>query len=227
MPKIISYTPPWLSRPSPGSQAFISIQNHDSTPSKRPSHLSSPSHEVVDQPYYGPHRLLARRGTEIFVVIGNQIRWTDLGMIKNNWEEQTYHAGSRSKLLEHQHEGQLPTYRVCQNDCSVPGIRLTWTGIGCTHLSTNTAIDNLSFRQFSGYLDGTYNTCCYFTRRFAFISWGWVSIEAQSTPAGAYYTCNTPVAACFRSVAPTGLQYCLLRLPGDYHSRSCRQGLGA
>ncbi|KAF7510710.1 hypothetical protein GJ744_006076 [Endocarpon pusillum] len=112
MPKIISYTPPWLSRPSPGSQAFINIQNNDSNPSKRPPHLSSPSHEVADQPYYGPHRLLARRGTEIFVVIGNQIRWTDLRMIKNDWEEHTYRAGSRSKLLEHQHEGQLPTYRV-------------------------------------------------------------------------------------------------------------------
>lgn len=123
MPKIISYTPPWLSRPSPGSQAFINIQNHDSNPSKRHSHLSSPSHEVVDQPYCGPHRVLARRGTEIFVVIGNQIRWTDLRMIKNDWEEQTYHAGSRSKLLDHQHEGQLPTYRVCQNDCSVPGVQ--------------------------------------------------------------------------------------------------------
>ena len=51
------------------------------------------------------------------MVVGNQIRWTDLRMIKNDWEEQTYHTGSRSKLLEHQHEDQLPTYRVCQNDC--------------------------------------------------------------------------------------------------------------
>ncbi len=118
MPKIISYTPPWLSRPSPGSQAFTNIQDHDLNPSNRPSCPSFSSHDNVDQPYSGPHRLLARRGTEVFVVVGNQIRWTDLRMVKNDWEEQTYYAGSRSQSLDHQHGGQLPSYKVCQNDCS-------------------------------------------------------------------------------------------------------------
>ena len=35
----------------------------------------------------GPRRTIARRGTEIFVVVGNQIRWSDLCMLKDDWEE--------------------------------------------------------------------------------------------------------------------------------------------
>ena len=41
----------------------------------------------------GHRRTIARRGTEIFVVVDNEIRWSDLCMLKDVWEE----AQERSK----------------------------------------------------------------------------------------------------------------------------------
>lgn len=35
----------------------------------------------------GPKKLLACRGTEIFVAVDNQIRWSDLCMLKDDWTE--------------------------------------------------------------------------------------------------------------------------------------------
>jgi nucleoporin NUP82 len=86
--------------------------HHDSDASKHSSPHRSLQRGTVDQPYYGPYRLLARRGTEVFVVVGNQIRWTDLRMLKNDWEEQTYHSATWSKSVEHQEIGELASYRV-------------------------------------------------------------------------------------------------------------------
>lgn len=71
MPKILSYTPPWLSRPSPGFNLF-----------------STNSGWISSATYRGPRRIIARRGTEIFVVVDNQIRWSDLCMLKDEWDEQ-------------------------------------------------------------------------------------------------------------------------------------------
>lgn len=115
MPKIISYTPPWLSRPSPASQAFTTAPNHDSA-SKRSSYIASPTKDSAEQLYCGPHRLLAQRGTEIFVVAGNQIRWLDLCMVKNEWEEQKDHVANRGSVHQQQDQSQHPVYRVRRND---------------------------------------------------------------------------------------------------------------
>ena len=52
------------------------------------------------------------------MVVRNQIRWIDLCMVKNDWEEQTYHAANRNKVLEHQDEGEHCPYKVCGNDFS-------------------------------------------------------------------------------------------------------------
>lgn len=113
MPKIISYTPPWLSRPALGSQAFTNFSEHEDSPAKSSSGLGSPARQNTHQPYDGPHRLLARRGNEIFVVVGNQIRWLDLHMLKNDWEEQSDFARSRNHPLELQDgEGEISKYRV-------------------------------------------------------------------------------------------------------------------
>lgn len=112
MPKIISHIPPWLSRPSPGSQAFTAPSDHGSAPSKSSSYPRSPHGENAQQPYHGAHRLLASRGTEIFVVVRNQIRWLDLHTVKNDWEEKTQCAANTRGLLEHQDEPQFSSYRI-------------------------------------------------------------------------------------------------------------------
>ena len=37
--------------------------------------------------YLGPKRLIANKGTEVFVVVDNEIRWSDLCMLKDDYEE--------------------------------------------------------------------------------------------------------------------------------------------
>ncbi|CRG90516.1 Alanine--tRNA ligase [Talaromyces islandicus] len=71
MPKVASHTPPWLCRPSPGASFFT----------------GKPSAAVDKQAarrvaYEGPQKTLAQRGTEVFAVVDNQIRWTNLVTIK-------------------------------------------------------------------------------------------------------------------------------------------------
>lgn len=88
MPKVISYTPSWLSRPSPGFRLFSSSQDVSRSPKAngKSSTFSEDNNKIGDD-YLEPKRTIARRGTEIFVVVGNQIRWSDLCMLKDDWEE--------------------------------------------------------------------------------------------------------------------------------------------
>ena len=81
MPKILSYTPPWLSRPSSGSDIFTDA------PAPAAARAKPVNGSIDLSAYHGPHRLLAQRGSEIFFVAGNQIRWGDLRALKSSWEE--------------------------------------------------------------------------------------------------------------------------------------------
>ena len=80
MPKIISYTPGWLSRPSPGFQVFNRAQSQTALQRERQSYPGDD--------YYGPTRIIARRGTEVFLAVGTQLRWADLTLLKDGYEEQ-------------------------------------------------------------------------------------------------------------------------------------------
>lgn len=77
MPKIKSYTPGWLLPPSPGHDLFV--------PS--PSDANSPSYSSKEALRSGPRRTIARRGTEVFIAVGKEIRWADLVYLKERWEE--------------------------------------------------------------------------------------------------------------------------------------------
>ncbi|THC93434.1 hypothetical protein EYZ11_007093 [Aspergillus tanneri] len=79
MPKVISYTPPWLSRPAPGASLFA-----DTVP-KAPEYPSQRLRKEVG--YTGPTRILAKRGNEVFTVVGNQIRWSTLARLKDEWQQ--------------------------------------------------------------------------------------------------------------------------------------------
>ena len=79
MPRVISYNPAWLSRPSPGFQLFNTASQKQETISKV---TNGSSHQGE---YVGPNRTIARRNTEIFVVVGRQIRWADLPSLKDQW----------------------------------------------------------------------------------------------------------------------------------------------
>ncbi|KAI5294579.1 hypothetical protein KEM52_003691 [Ascosphaera acerosa] len=77
MPKVEEYAPAWLSRPSPGFDFFTQKKGP-----KKDQLLGA----LDEEAYVGPRRTVARRGREIFAVIGNQIRWADLAVLKDAWQ---------------------------------------------------------------------------------------------------------------------------------------------
>ncbi|RMZ75802.1 hypothetical protein DV738_g5297, partial [Chaetothyriales sp. CBS 135597] len=84
MPRVIGYTPPWLSKPSPGASIF----SDPYAPSPPSPFKRQPPSSVDSGDYHGPKQLIAHRGTEIFTAVGNQLRWADLAKVKDHWEEQ-------------------------------------------------------------------------------------------------------------------------------------------
>lgn len=77
MPKIKSFAPSWLNEPAPGHKLF-ELSNDD---------VNFPASLLYGRkPRPGPRRTIARRGTEVFVAVGKQIRWGDLAYLKESWE---------------------------------------------------------------------------------------------------------------------------------------------
>ncbi|KAI2642885.1 hypothetical protein GGS21DRAFT_500070 [Xylaria nigripes] len=84
MPKIKAYTPAWLSSPSPGHQLF--------TP--HPLNGQSTSyHASIADSTTSPRRILAIRGSEVFIAVGKEIRWADLVYLKERWQENAARTG--------------------------------------------------------------------------------------------------------------------------------------
>jgi nucleoporin NUP82 len=73
MPKVLSYTPDWLSRPSPGYHLFAPKQANGNGPAAKKKD-------------FGPRKTIATRGSEIFVAAGHEIRWADLVNLKEGTE---------------------------------------------------------------------------------------------------------------------------------------------
>lgn len=85
MPKVLSYTPSWLSRPSSGFELFSSTNKPKAFGPQDGVQPRARSSEK-EQEYLGPRRTIAHRGSEIFVVVDNNIRWADLSIVKYDWE---------------------------------------------------------------------------------------------------------------------------------------------
>lgn len=91
MPKIKSFAPAWLNEPAPGHKLFEAPVDD--------SKLAAPSaHGKKTKP--GPRRTIARRGTEVFVAVGKQIRWGDLVYLKESWETRRSGSIPRSRREE-------------------------------------------------------------------------------------------------------------------------------
>ncbi|MCJ1354468.1 MAG: hypothetical protein MMC33_004457 [Icmadophila ericetorum] len=111
MPKILEYTPDWLSRPSPGFKLFSS--------SKQKQSLNPLDSKRKNDDYDGPNRMIARRGTEVFVVVDDSIRWADLGTLKDSWGRGTHKTGSDVEGSENEESGsegevEASSYKVLQ-----------------------------------------------------------------------------------------------------------------
>ncbi|PMB73408.1 Nucleoporin NUP82 [Beauveria bassiana] len=78
MPKVNCYSAAWLSKNAPGHQLF-----EPSPEAARSRALASPY--AGKKTTLGPRRTIARRGTEVFVAVGKEIRWGDLAYIKEEW----------------------------------------------------------------------------------------------------------------------------------------------
>jgi nucleoporin NUP82 len=70
MPKVLSYTPDWLSRPNPGYHLFA------------PKQTNGNGAGAKKKQDFGPRKTIATRGSEIFVAVGHEIRWADLFNLK-------------------------------------------------------------------------------------------------------------------------------------------------
>ncbi|KAI2787914.1 Nucleoporin NUP82 [Penicillium oxalicum] len=100
MPKVHSYAPAWLCRPSPGANLFASNPDKISTDEAlKPGKASAVS---------GAVKTIAKRGSEVFVVIDNEIRWSNLARLKDQWQQQA----RQKKTNTHAEETPSPSYRV-------------------------------------------------------------------------------------------------------------------
>lgn len=79
MPKVKHYSAAWLSNNAPGRQLF------DASQDILRSRALSPPYSSKKKPLLGPRRTIARRGTEVFVAVGKEIRWADLAYLKEEW----------------------------------------------------------------------------------------------------------------------------------------------
>ncbi|KAJ4153360.1 hypothetical protein LMH87_009850 [Akanthomyces muscarius] len=79
MPKVKCYSAAWLSKNAPGHQLF------EPTPEAVRSRALTSPYASKKKTALGPRRTIARRGTEVFVAVGKEIRWGDLAYIKDRW----------------------------------------------------------------------------------------------------------------------------------------------
>ncbi|CAJ2506172.1 Uu.00g003020.m01.CDS01 [Anthostomella pinea] len=123
MPKIKSYTPAWLSSPSPGHDLFT--PNPDEA-----QHVSSYASKSALKS--GPRRTIARRGTEVYIAVGKEIRWADLVYLKERWQEKAARgrAGVRVKREDSSEPSDNDLIKDSIEDGCAEGFRTIKTSVG-------------------------------------------------------------------------------------------------
>ena len=89
MPKIQSFSAPWLQEPNPGHKLFEQSEENGRLPASIAYSRNASS---------GPKRTIAQRGNEVFVASGREIRWGDIAYLKDAWEAQQSRTGAASHL---------------------------------------------------------------------------------------------------------------------------------
>lgn len=97
MPKIKSFAPGWLNEPSPGHKLFELTPEDNKLPASLAfSRKAKP----------GPRRTIARRGTEVFVAVGKQIRWGNLAALKETWESKQTRTTTPFEIYDEEAGGE-------------------------------------------------------------------------------------------------------------------------
>ncbi|KAH7412912.1 hypothetical protein BKA64DRAFT_340315 [Cadophora sp. MPI-SDFR-AT-0126] len=81
---IVDYTPAWLQKPYPGHGVFTPAPAKPTSNFLTQSNGTDSASKRAAKP--GPRRTIARRGTEVFIAVGKEIRWADLVYLKQGWE---------------------------------------------------------------------------------------------------------------------------------------------
>ncbi|KAJ4385029.1 Nucleoporin nup82 [Neurospora sp. IMI 360204] len=89
MPKIQSFSAPWLQEPNPGHKLFEQSEENSRLPA---------SIAFSRNASQGPKRTIAQRGNEVFVARGREIRWGDIAYLKDAWEAHQSRTGPASHL---------------------------------------------------------------------------------------------------------------------------------
>ncbi|OQN98593.1 hypothetical protein B0A48_15856 [Cryoendolithus antarcticus] len=87
MPKVLEYTPAWLSR-GEGSQAGFDLFKKESRGQKTGGDGDR------------SRRTIAHRGTEVFVAVGKDVRWAELRSLKDAHESNDGHQGNGHRILK-------------------------------------------------------------------------------------------------------------------------------
>lgn len=232
MPRVISYTPKWLSRPSPGFQLF-----NTSKPTSSPERgIQRGSSQRVNgksnaSDYVGPTRIMARRGTEILVVVGKYIRWTDLVSLKDDYEEQLQTPSKKPRSASGgthtRSEDDGPedgSYRVWKSP-AVQGAPAKYDSIGSqsSYRRADTAALCLSERQSSCHSDFTHSHHCHTSRFLPSRPNTERSNQTQDIHRRPYDPCSFPISSNQHLMASIRSRGQLL---GNRHSRCERTLVG-
>lgn len=154
IPKVTQYTPAWLSKPNPGHDIFTSAPTKSTNTFADHSNGMSAASKRSAKP--GSRRTIARRGAEVFVAVGREIRWADLVYMKDAWaDKQTASRSNKGKgrdsedSVPSQYEGDhAQGYRVgiekdyelctCANTCRLSKLLLQRTSVNSSshHMRT-------------------------------------------------------------------------------------------
>lgn len=117
MPKIQSFSAPWLQEPNPGHKLFEQSEENSRLPASIAYSKSASQ---------GPKRTIAQRGNEVFVASGREIRWGDIAYLKDALEADQSRTRASSHLNGDSSDSsfevydeetsrlpQGPGYRVC------------------------------------------------------------------------------------------------------------------
>ncbi|TQS33339.1 hypothetical protein Golomagni_06321, partial [Golovinomyces magnicellulatus] len=112
----------WLSKNAPGHELFEPSQD------AARARASSPSLSSKKKTLPGPRRTIARRGTEVFVAVGKEIRWADLAYLKDEWANSQAAKGRQSSIMRIKREDSILSIENSTEE-GAPGLRTIKTPV--------------------------------------------------------------------------------------------------